>query len=199
MPTAWARPWWWIFAIRSYRRLVQVQVRGFCNVLPGVVVPSASPSAVPTPTLTPSPVPVTGPRSEPGPEPASQPGRGPGPQGVPGPSPDPDEQREASPEPRGEDAPNRTQVGTSTPAIPTPPPSTPTPEPIRATVETLRAALDSLPRDRLDELAQTLAQGAHDLMCRIAAGEFEPTMTIADLTEDRLKQLVLKTYCAVSE
>ena len=99
----------------------------------------------------------------------------------------------------GSPAPTPTPTPTATPIPPTPTltaTQTPTPEP-GFSLETIKETLASVPADRLQELAGELTDEIGSYICQVVAGDFEPTLSLEDLTEDRFKQLAIRTYCTL--
>ena len=91
-----------------------------------------------------------------------------------------------------------TPTPTPTPtATPTP---TPTPSPLdraMAVAETIKQTLARIESvEDLTGLAGTASAEMVELLCEIAAGEYEPHLALDDLTDSRTVQLGIRGFCA---
>ena len=98
----------------------------------------------------------------------------------------------ATPEPTPTPIPTATAT-----AIPTP---TPTPSPLDQAValaDQIREALaESESLEALTELAGVAGEHALVILCQISDGEFEPDLTLSDLTDSRTLRIGIRGFCA---
>ncbi len=111
-----------------------------------------------------------------------------------------------TPTPTATPTPSPTPTATPTPAptpTPTPLPALPTivvPSPLdraKAIAEQVRNALEeSETIEELQPLAAELGDAATDILCAIAAGDFEPDLELSDLTDSRSLRIGIRAFCA---
>ena len=89
-------------------------------------------------------------------------------------------------------------LGCSSPT-PTPTP-TPTPDPLEralAVVDTIKQAIQSVgSTEDLAALTDTVSAEATEVLCDVAAGVYEPHLSLGDLTDRTSVQLGIRGFCA---